>query len=243
MPAGLRDAEAAAPSPVYGLLKNPSLVDFPGRLARVFFLSGCNFTCDFCHNTELARRQPGLPWARILETLEADRAEWVDGVVLSGGEPTLTPQLESLVNLVRARGFAVKLDTNGSRPDVLEALLDRLDYIAMDLKCPLADYPAVAGFHDVGAVRRSLDLILARARDYEFRTTVLEDVHTGAAMADMAASIRGARRYILQAFLPRENLPGEARRHARRTPPDVLERLAAIARPFVQEVRLRGAGL
>jgi pyruvate formate lyase activating enzyme len=235
--------DASAPSPVYGILKNPSLVDFPGHLARVFFLSGCNFACDFCHNADLATPRPGLPWRRILEVLAQDRRQWVDGVVISGGEPTLAPELPELIDHIRASGYAVKLDTNGSRPDVLALLFDRLDYVAMDLKCPIEEYPSFVGFNRPDQVRASIELVRSRARDYEFRTTVLADYHTEVRIRTMAESIREARRYVLQPFLPRDDLPGERRRTAPRTPPDLILKLAEIARPFVKAVTVRGVGL
>lgn len=219
------------------------MVDFPGHLARVFFLSGCNFACDFCHNAELAVARPGLPWKRILEVLDQDRRQWVDGVVISGGEPTLAPELPELVDRVRAAGYAVKLDTNGSCPEVIDPLLDRVDYVAMDLKCVVDDYPAFVGFDAPEQVRASLDLLRVRARDYEFRTTVLADYHTGDRIRAMAESIRDARRYVLQPFLPRDTLPGEHRRTAPRTTPELIGRLAECARPFVKEVVTRGVGI
>lgn len=216
------------------------MVDFPDRIAAVLFVSGCNFRCGFCHNAVLARPGPTMTWAAVSDRCLRFRSEWADGAVVSGGEPTLHPGIEPLIDLLKKLGFAVKLDTNGSCPDRLEAILPKLDYVAMDLKTSLHDYEAMTGFADTNAISQSVALLKAKALDYEFRTTVIPDLHSDATMHAMLPLLEGARRYTLQPFLPREDLPDPSMRALPRTPHGLLEQLAAIARPVVQTLTIRG---
>jgi pyruvate formate lyase activating enzyme len=230
-----------APSAVYGVLKNPSLVDFRGHYAGVFFISGCNYQCGFCHNAELMNVKPGMTWKHLRSVCERFREQWVDGVVITGGEPTISPELPKVVDFMRKEGFAVKLDTNGSRPDVVEQVLPQVDYVAMDVKCSLSNYPELTGFKHTDRVARSIELIKSRAPDYEFRTTILDYLHTEEEMHRIGALIKGARRYVIQPFLPREDLPGERFRTMPRTPPDLLKRWQALMKDYAEEVILIGA--
>ena len=191
-----------------------SLLDYPDRVAAVLFTVGCNFRCPFCHNPELVlpervRDLPLLSQEEVLRVL-AERKGFLDGLVLTGGEPTLQPDLRKFVAEVKRLGLLVKLDTNGSRPDVLEDLLAAglVDYVAMDVKAPLARYSELAGVPvDRSAIGRSIRLVRERAPDYEFRTTVapalgFEDITT------IAREMSGSRRYVLQRFVvpPRKAL-------------------------------------
>lgn len=229
-------------SPVFAFLANPSMVDYAGHLAGVFFVSGCNFRCGFCHNPDLMRqRQAGIPWERLAAACKRFAAEWVDAAVISGGEPTLLPDLPGLLTWFRRYGWALKLDTNGSNPDVLSRCLSLVDYVAMDIKTDPEGYPGLTGFADVDRIRESIRLIREHARDYEFRTTVIEGIHDAERMRGMAELVRGARRYVLQPFVPKPDLPDPALAGKPRTSPDTLRRLQAVAAPAVTELVLRGA--
>jgi len=237
----VRPKATAVNAPVCAALERPSLIDFPGRIAAVLFVSGCNFRCGFCHNAAaLARPRPGFSWERLDALCRRFRDEWADGAVVSGGEPTLDPGLPALVDFLRERGFAVKLDTNGSRPDVLERLLGRLDCVAMDVKCRPESYPRVVGFDGIDALRLSAELIRARVPDHEFRTTVVETIHSDVEMDGIAGFVRGARRYVLQPFLPRPDLPDPSLREAPRTSPLRLQALRERMRGCADEVLIRG---
>ena len=229
-------------SPVFGILQNPSLVDFPGKLAAVFFLSGCNFRCGFCHNARLMQdvNAPGIPWAEVDDACLRFKSNWVKGAVVTGGEPTLHPGVFQIVDKLREHGFAIKLDTNGSQPRVLAQLLPQVDYVAMDVKCAPADYPRRTGFQDVAALTESIALIRDRARDYEFRTTVLEEWHGEDQMHAIGKWVRGAKLHVLQAFVPRDDLPDPACRKLRETPVDVMHPLADVLRDYVERVEVRG---
>ncbi len=227
-------------SPVAAYLKQPTLVDFPGRLAAIFFLSGCNFRCGYCHNAALlAAHRAGMTWDRVEQACVNFRKHWADGVVITGGEPTLSPELPELIGRLKRHGFAIKLDTNGSRPEVLAAVLADVDYVALDIKCSLAAYPRLTGFADARPVARSLDLLRSQACAYELRTTLLEEFHTDAELSEVGRWIDGANRLVLQPFLPREDLPDPELRKRPRTPPDRLRAAADLLRPHVREILCR----
>jgi pyruvate formate lyase activating enzyme len=176
-----------SPVPVAGLVRT-STVDFPGRLAAVVFMPGCNYRCWYCHNWELLDGGGArLPWAEVRAFLEKRRGQ-LEGVVLSGGEPTLQPGLADFARLLHDWGYAVKLDSNGSRPEMLRALLKAglLDYVALDFKAPLLRYGEVCGLNDTQAaaaiqgLRDSIELLLDTPSSvlplgWELRTTVLPD--------------------------------------------------------------------
>ncbi len=229
-------------SPVFGILQNASMVDYPGKMAAVFFLSGCNFRCGFCHNAKLMRQidAPGLRWTEVEEACRKFRENWVKSVVVTGGEPTLHPGVFRIVEQLREWGFSVKLDTNGSRPRVLEKLLPLVDYVAMDVKFAPADYAELAGFGDLDVLTESIAMIRAGAKDYEFRTTVIEAWHGEERMRAIGEWVRGAKLHVLQAFVPRDDLPDPACRAMRETPADVMHPLADILRRYVARVEVRG---
>jgi pyruvate formate lyase activating enzyme len=229
-------------SPVFGILQNASMVDYPGKMAAVFFLSGCNFRCGFCHNANLMRdlEAPGLPWTEVETACKRFKENWVKGAVVTGGEPTLHPGVYQVVEKLREWGFSVKLDTNGSRPDVLDRLLPLLDYVAMDVKFSPADYPKRAGFGDLDAIAESIRMIQERAKAYEFRTTVIEAFHGEEQMHLIGKWVRGAKLHVLQAFVPRDDLPDPACRTMRETRSNVMHPLADVLRRYVGRVEVRG---
>ncbi len=230
-----------AESPVYGHLAGPSMVDYPGKLAAVFFLSGCNFRCRFCHNAALIDRQNAhLSWTRLEQACSSLRDNWADAAVISGGEPTLCEELPELISFFHEYGWSVKLDTNGARPRVLEEILGELDYVAMDIKTSLAHYPDITGFSDTDRIADSVKLIMDAPVDYEFRTTVEESMHSVETMADIASLIEGARRYVLQPFVPQPGLPDPSLESFPRTSPDYMEKLADAVGGHVQKVLIRG---
>lgn len=188
-----------------GLIKT-TLIDFPGEVATVLFATGCNFNCPYCHNRPLIL--PGA--ARLTQgTVRAHlekRAGLCDGVVISGGEPTLQPGLEAAVREIRALGYKVKLDTNGTRPDVLKHLIgeDLLDYVAMDVKSSVYRHALVTGGQslDRRAVEESIRLLLSSTVPYEFRTTVVLPLHDFEEMLLIGQELMGAKGWILQAYRP-----------------------------------------
>lgn len=232
---------AAGSSPVGAWMASPSMIDWPGRMAAVLLIPRCNLRCPFCHNAgllKLADRR--LPWEDLASLLDRFRALWVDAVVISGGEPTVEAGLPELVRFLRRAGVGVKLDTNGTKPDRLAEVIDELDYVAMDVKSPPAEYPELFGFADACRIRASIELIRARARAYEFRTTVVPDLHDDARMEGIADAICGARRWVLQPFEPAGDLVDPAYRSRPRTPPARLRELRDRFLGAVGELIIRG---
>ncbi len=190
-----------------------SMLDWPGKLASVIFLPGCNFRCPFCHNHVLVREPESLediPLPKIISGCKA-RPGWMDGIVVSGGEPTIHPELPALLDTIKSHGLGVKLDTNGSRPDVVrEVILQGLvDHLAMDVKAPLEPelYARMAGVPiDPETLGESIDVILTSGLPHTFRTTVVPGLIGRAEIRRLAAALRGARRLVLQNFDPRDAL-------------------------------------
>ncbi|AKJ64559.1 anaerobic ribonucleoside-triphosphate reductase activating protein [Kiritimatiella glycovorans] len=232
-----------AASPVYAFRRQPTMVDYPGRIAAIFFTSGCNFSCGFCHNaTLMGAPRPGLSWERMDEVCADFRRNWTDAAVISGGEPTLAAGLPELIRFYKRHGFAVKLDTNGSNPEMLEACLPDLDYVAMDVKTALEDYPSLTGWSRPDRLRRSVELLRSGGVRHEFRTTVIPGHHNADRMRRIGIELNGSNRLVLQPFVPDESLPGETFRTLPRTPPEQLEELRSTVTEFVHEVVVRGGG-
>ena len=184
-----------------------TLIDYPDRVAALVYTAGCNLRCPFCHNSELVLPEAvnglSLIQENALVAMLTDRQTFLDGVVITGGEPTIQSDLRQFIEWIKGLDLLVKLDTNGTRPEVLEALLEAhlLDYVAMDLKAPTARYDELTGVRvDPDAIERSIHLILERAPDYEFRTTAAPTL-TAEDLEQAAAWIAGAKRYILQPFV------------------------------------------
>lgn len=189
-----------------------SFCDWDGKLSSVMFLPGCNFRCPFCQNGALVTAPSELPDVDfgLIEAYLLSKRDWIDGVVITGGEPTIWDGLPELAREVQRRGFLVKLDTNGTNPDMLEALVydGLIDYVAMDLKTALdGRYDAAAGVHaDVEAVRRSVAIVKALEDRGEFRTTLVPGVVGEDEIGSIARAIEGARKYVLQRFVPDNSL-------------------------------------
>lgn len=229
-------------TPVYGYLSNPSMIDFPGRLAVIFFTSGCNFRCGFCHNAALlGSAKPGLTWQQLADACKKYREQWVDGIVISGGEPTLHRELPEIIRFFSHKGFKVKLDTNGSNPAMLRECLPMLDYVAMDIKTAPEQYPALTEFKAVEKVIESAEELISSNADYEFRTTIIEPVHNAAIMHEIGRILTGAKRYVIQPFVPHDNLPDPVMRGYERTSPQHMRAMAECVKDKVKALVVRGA--
>jgi len=188
-----------------GIQKN-SLIDYPGKLSSVLFCSGCNFDCPYCHNPGLVGGHSSCPdelnTGAVYDFLDQRRG-FLDGVVVSGGEPTLQPDLVDLCRRIKDLGFPVKLDTNGSRPRVLQGLIREglVDYVAMDLKTDPVLYRAyIKPDCQPDPIVASVALIMDSGIDYEFRTTCVKPIVTPRTIENILELIKGARRYALQRF-------------------------------------------
>ena len=226
---------------IHGLQKL-TLLDYPGHTACTVFLAGCDWRCPFCHNAGLLDgTAEAVTDDEALLAFLRKRRGILDGVAFTGGEPLLHRELPVLMEKIRALGYLIKLDTNGCHPAALRAVLDRglADYVAMDIKNSPERYPATTGMPqvDLGPVSESVSLLMDRAPDYEFRTTVVAQLHDEESFRGIGPWIRGARRYFLQAFTDRDSVP-----FAGFSAPSAEEmaRYADIVRPYVPAVSLRG---
>lgn len=230
-------------------LQKMTLLDFPGKVACTVFLQGCNFRCPFCHNSDLLgpSSQQHISQEALLDFLKK-RKGLLDGVCITGGEPTLQPDLKNLIAEIKALGFAVKLDTNGARPDVLKELVEEnlLDYVAMDIKnCPRR-YAETAGLpkFPLEKVEESIRFLMTGSLPFEFRTTVVEEFHDEAAIIEIAqwlAALGPGKKldhYFLQPFADRDSVL----QTGLHTPnPTALQRFSQLLKPIAKNVCIRGA--
>lgn len=187
---------------IIGGLQKTSIIDYPGKVSCVLFCAGCNFRCPYCHNPDLisVAGDPFMPLDRFFDFLE-QRRSFLDGVVVTGGEPSLDDDILPLCRGIKERGMAVKLDTNGSRPAMLQKLLDAgvIDYIAMDIKTRPANYALLAGKNfDCDRIRTSIKIIKHSGLPYEFRTTCVRPFVDEAIIQKIADLASGAPLYVLQ---------------------------------------------
>ena len=189
-----------------GLVKT-SLVDYPGQVAASIFTIGCNFRCGFCHNPELvdpSRYTPCISEKEVKDFLKSRKGQ-LQAVAISGGEPTLQKDLPDFIKFCKDLGLKVKLDTNGSNPDVLEQLIknQQLDFIAMDIKGPLAKYASIMSWPIPPAtIKKSIKLIIDSGLDHEFRTTIVKGLLEVEDFESIGRTVKGAKRYALQHFRP-----------------------------------------
>lgn len=244
-----------------GGLQKFTLLDYPGKIAAVVFTLGCNFRCGFCHNPELVNSDPSTPLRtglRIMnsELLEEDvlkflnsRQGLLEGVVITGGEPTLQADLPEFIRKVKKMGFLVKVDTNGAHPEMIERLNQEklVDYWAMDIKAPLAKYQEAVGSPvDLLAIKRSIELI-KKGRDvppgrlypYEFRSTLVAGLHTPEDVVEMAKEIAGAELFVLQRFVSREKLVNQDFVGRESLPDEEMKRLARECEKWVKKCVVR----
>jgi len=188
-----------------------TLVDYPGRIAASVFVGGCNYRCPFCYNVELVLepdKMEDIPEEDVLASLN-ERKTFIDGIVMTGGEPTLYDDLPKFFKKVKSLGLLIKLDTNGTRPRMIENLLrDQLvDYVAMDYKAPLALYSSLAGVEvEEEPIRLSAQLLINSRVDYEFRTTVHPGLLNPEDILQITREIKGAKKYVIQPFYATECL-------------------------------------
>lgn len=225
----------------YGLQKT-TLLDYPGHVAATIFLSGCNFCCPFCHNSGLITEEAedGVTEEELLQFLKK-RKGILEGVCITGGEPTLFSGLEELIQKIRNLGYLVKLDTNGYRPEVLKALCAKglLDYVAMDIKAGRSNYKKACQVTDLHMEKivESADFLLTGAVFYEFRTTVVKGIHGPEDFKDIGKWLAGCTRYFIQSFVDSDQVLCQGLFPFSK---EELETFAEILRPSVPVVKLRG---
>ena len=229
---------------IYGWIRT-SFIDYPDHVASVLFTGGCSFRCPMCHNADLVLHPESLdmiPLDEVFAFLERRRG-LIDGVVFSGGEPTLRNDLPAVLRKAKENGLDIKLDTNGYHPDRLRPLLEEglLDYIAMDVKSPPEGYARLAGLPalDFERIATSIHMLRTSGREVEFRTTVVPDWLTQEDIREIGQMLQGAPRYVLQQFRPERTLVAELE-SLQPYPREVLEAMADSVRPWFDEVLVRG---
>lgn len=226
-----------------GGLQRFSLIDYPSKICAIVFTQGCNFRCPYCHNPELVDPEQfshPIPEEDIFTFLESRRGK-LDAVVLTGGEPTLQSDLIEFISKVKGLNYRVKLDTNGSNPEIIRALIELkiVDYLAMDVKAPLVRYPEITNSNiDPAKIKQSIELIQHSGLDYEFRTTVVKSQLRTIDILEIGKQIRGSKRYVLQKFVPVKVLDQSYRDDAIYTEKD-LESLRNAVKRYVAECVVR----
>lgn len=224
-------------------LEKLSLVDFDGCIAATVFTGGCNFRCPFCHNGPLvldAAAQPEIPLSDILGYLEK-RKGMLTGVCITGGEPTLHKDLGDFIREIKKIGYKVKLDSNGTNPEMLYSLAENklIDYVAMDIKNSPEGYGKVIGLenYDLTKIKESVNFLKSGVIGYEFRTTLIAEFHTAADMKEIGKWIEGAEKYFLQAFKETENCIETG---LTKVDENTAEAYRQIASKYVKHAALRG---
>lgn len=237
---------------IHGLNKL-TLLDYPGHMACLIFTGTCNYRCPFCHNASLVlnpNSQPAISEEEIFAFLQS-RKGILEGVCISGGEPTLQADLPEFIRKIRTMGFHVKLDTNGSRPGILKALLEEglLDYVSMDIKNAPKKYlstigitEGVSGFNNLitDSVRQSAELLMQSSIPYEFRTTVVKELHSEEDLLTIGKWLNGASTYYLQTFRDSETLVGASLGQFHAYEPEHMRAFRNLLKPYFTTVEVRG---
>lgn len=223
-------------------LQKLTLLDYPGKTACTVFTAGCNFRCPFCHNASLVT---DIDDDRISEEeffgFLSKRQGILDGVAITGGEPTLQPDLKDFLKKIKDMGYSIKLDTNGYRPQVLKDVVSSglVDYVAMDIKNSKEKYALTCGLDsmDMAKIEESIEFLMNGKVDYEFRTTVVKELHNEDDIQDIVSWIKGAKRYYLQGFTDSGDLIGTGYSGYDK---NTLQKLLNIAKNHFETVELRG---
>ena len=219
-----------------------SLVDYDHHMSAVLFSPGCNFACPFCHNSALVidpYLNKAIPFEEILSFLSKRRG-LLDAVVVTGGEPTLMPDLIDKISAIKDLGYKVKLDSNGTHPEVLKKLVKEnlLDYIAMDIKSSFKNYPNITNsFVNIDKIKESIEFIKSCGVDYEFRTTLIKEYHSEEDIRQMAVELDGAKRHRFQLFVDSENCIS---RGLHEVDLETANKYVEILKSHIQDVALRG---
>lgn len=223
-----------------------SLLDYPDHISTVLFTQGCNFKCPYCHNSQLITFYNNIDnLLELAKKLIERRIGLIEAVVITGGEPLVQDlyELIDLIKWIKEKGLKIKLDTNGSRPVKLRALIDLnlLDYVAMDIKLPLKSYPMLGGeARDLkDEIKTSINILLESNIDYEFRTTVVPGLHKERDIKNIAKAIKGADNYYIQNFKASDNIYAPLWKNLKGFTPDKLKIFKNVAEKYVKNVKIR----
>ncbi len=229
---------------IIGGLQKMTLIDYPGKIAATVFLVGCNFRCPYCHNPdlvnpELVERQPKIKESDFWKFLD-ERIGFLDGICITGGEPTIHSDLLLFIQNIKKRGFSIKLDTNGSNPGILEYLInnDLVDFIAMDIKTSILKYNKVRAKNKISQIQKSINIIKDSNKDYEFRTTVVPGIVDEKDTKEISQWLKGAKKIALQQFNPAKVLDSSFE-NIKPYSIQELQKMIKILEPHIDVVELR----
>ncbi|MDI6916216.1 MAG: anaerobic ribonucleoside-triphosphate reductase activating protein [Thermoplasmatales archaeon] len=221
-----------------------SFLDWDGKIVTTVFVPGCNFRCPYCQNWELIEHPEKfeeVDFERMKKFLLSHK-DFIDGLCITGGEPTIYEDLPDFIKKIKKLDFTVKLDTNGSKPGMIKKLIDEklVDYIAMDMKAPFEKYDTACGVKvDMESIKRSIDIIMNSKIGYEFRTTVVPGITDESDVENIAKTMKRAKRYVLQQFIPK-NAMDEKLRNITPYRKDIFEKMVEKAKKYVKNTVMRG---
>ncbi len=218
-----------------------STIDYEGHLSLLMFTKGCNFRCGYCHNPELMpETNDTMTFEELKDLLIFAKNNWIDAISITGGEPTMNKNLVETLEFIKKEGFLIKLDTQGSFPETLKESLPYVDYVAMDYKMPLDDISSIIHAEiDGELIKKSLLLLKNSNKNYEIRTTVVPGIHTKEVMINICKEIEGVKKFVLQPFVPRENIPDKKLRTVGRTSKKLLEDYSIVCSKYIDNVSVR----
>jgi len=234
-----------------GGLQKLTLIDYPGKIVATVFLIGCNFRCPYCHNPELVdpkqiKNQVQIKELDFFKFLDK-RINLLDGVCITGGEPTVSPDLPRFIKKIKKRGFLVKLDTNGSNPKMLKFLIKNnlIDFIAMDVKTSISKYNKVKAKNKIPQIKESINIIKNSNKDYEFRITVVPRIVDKKDIKEIGKWLEGAKKFVIQQFRPVSSTEGSIKsldpsfENIKPYSLQTLQKMVKILKPYIDTVELR----
>jgi len=225
-------------------LQKTTLVDYPNKVACTIFLPRCNFRCGFCYNKDLVidyDRLPSIQEEEIINFLK-EKKKWLDGVVFTGGEPTLHRELPNFIKKIKEMGFLVKIDTNGTNPKMLKELIDNniVDYIAMDIKAPLEKYDKITGVNvDKEKIKESINILKNSKIDSELRLTCVPTLHSKEDIKKIGEWLKGNKKMFIQQFQPDKKMIDSSLLNVKPYSKEELEEFKEILKEYIKEVEIR----
>lgn len=227
---------------VIGGIQKTSLLDYPDKISAIVFTQGCNFRCGYCHNPQLLKSENGIYDVDAFFDFLKKRQGKLDGVVVTGGETTLQPDLKLFIQKIKELGFLVKLDTNGTNPQILKELINEklVDYIAMDIKAPIEKYQLITNSKiDTSKIEESIKIIMSSNIDYEFRTTVLPIQIEIEDFNSIGKLLQGAKRYYIQKFVVQSEILDSSLKEEKNYTDEQLKSIKENILNYVQFVDIR----
>ena len=226
-----------------GGIQKTSLIDYPDKVCAVFFASGCNFRCPYCYNAELVFNKKRLIDEKWIKNFLKKRKNYLDAILLTGGEVTIQPGIIDFVKEIKSYGYLVGIETNGSNPDAIKELIDNklIGFIAMDIKSDLETYDMAAGIKvEKEKIKKSVELIKNSGIDYEFRTTVVPGLFDEETAIKIGKWLKGSRRYVLQQFNNEKDIINKSFKRKKSYAIDKLKKFKKILENYIDEVKISG---